>query len=86
MHKIWLNGNRRFYKYAGGEYIREKLAEKPKRVRGYRLVQVPGKPGRKVLVALLPGGGTKAVALLRHKSVLRKGIRRLLRKRRSRRG
>lgn len=79
MIKQWLDKSRRFYKYKGGEYIREKLGEKPRNAVGYRLVNV--KPGRKVLVALLPGGGTKAVALLRHRSVLRKGLRALLKRR-----
>lgn len=69
MTKIWLDKAKRLYMYKGGEYIREKLAEKPKDVEGYRVVEV--KPGVKVLVALTRrrgprGGRTKAVALLRH--------------------
>jgi hypothetical protein len=59
------------YRYRTGKYVREKLGEKPKDTMGYRVVPVPGKPGRKVLVAIRRkkgprGGRTKAVALLRH--------------------
>jgi hypothetical protein len=61
---------RRIYRYATGKYVREKLAAEPRNARGYRIVPVPGKPGRKLLVAILPkkgprGGRTRAVALLR---------------------
>jgi len=60
------------YKYATGEYVREKLGDKPPDTKGFRVVPVPGKPGRKVLVAIRSkkgprGGRTKAIALLRHK-------------------
>lgn len=60
----------KIYRYATGKYVREKLAPKPRNARGYRIVPVPGKPGRKLLVAILPkkgprGGRTRAVALLR---------------------
>jgi hypothetical protein len=59
------------YRYRTGKYVREKLGDKPKDAIGYRVVPVPGKPGRKVLVAIRRkkgsrGGRTKAVALLRH--------------------
>jgi hypothetical protein len=59
------------YRYRTGKYVREKLGDKPKDTIGYRVVPVPGKPGRKVLVAIRRkkgprGGRTKAVALLRH--------------------
>jgi hypothetical protein len=59
------------YKYRTGKYVREKLGDKPPDAVGYRVVPVPGKPGRKVLVAIRRkkgprGGRTKAVALLRH--------------------
>jgi hypothetical protein len=61
------------YKYRTGKYVREKLGDKPPDAVGYRVVPVPGKPGRKVLVAIRRkkgprGGRTKAVALLRHVS------------------
>jgi len=61
---------RKVYRYATGKYVREKLAPKPRNARGYRTVPVSGKPGRKLLVAILPkkgprGGRTRAVALLR---------------------
>lgn len=60
----------KIYKYRTGKYVREKLGEEPADTVGYRVVPVPGKPGRKVLVALRRkkgprGGRTKAVALLR---------------------
>lgn len=69
MTKVWIDKAKGLYKYKTGEYIREKLAEKPKDAVGYRIVEV--KPGVKVLVALTRrrgprGGRTKAVALLRH--------------------
>jgi hypothetical protein len=59
------------YRYRTGKYVREKLGDKPKDTIGYRVVPVPGKPGRRVLVAIRRkkgprGGRTKAVALLRH--------------------
>jgi len=58
------------YRYKTGKYVREKLAEKPKDAIGYRVIPVPGKPGRKILIAIRRkkgprGGRTKAVALLR---------------------
>lgn len=60
----------KIYKYRTGKYVRERLGEPPKDTIGYRVVPVPGKPGRKVLVAIRRkrgprGGRTKAVALLR---------------------
>jgi len=59
------------YRYRTGKYVREKLGDKPRDTIGYRVVPVPGKPGRKVLVAIRRkkgprGGRTKAIALLRH--------------------
>ena len=59
------------YKYRTGKYVREKLGDKPPDTIGYRVIPVPGKPGRKVLIAIRRkrgprGGRTKAVALLRH--------------------
>ena len=58
------------YRYKTGKYVREKLASKHGCTNKYRLVDVPGKPGRKVLVCITKkkgerGGRTKAVALLR---------------------
>lgn len=57
------------YKYETGKYVREKLGS-PRGCKGYRIVDVPNKPGRKVLVCITNkkgerGGRTKAVALLR---------------------
>ncbi len=57
------------YKYKTGKYVREKLGSKRGCV-AYRVVDVPHKPGRKVLVCITKkkgprGGHTKAVALLR---------------------
>jgi hypothetical protein len=77
MQKIWVDKARRFYYYRTGKYLREKLAEKPKDVIGYRVKEV--KPGVKVLLAIRRkrgkrGGRTKAVALLRTwRHVARKG-------------
>lgn len=61
------------YKYKTGKYVREKVGHEPSDTVGYRVVPVPGKPGRKILLALRRkkgprGGRTKAVAILRHKS------------------
>ena len=69
MTKIWLDKAKRFYYYKGGEYLREKLAEKPRDLVGYRVKEV--KPGVKVLLAIRRrrgkrDGRTVAVALLRH--------------------
>jgi hypothetical protein len=46
MTKVWLDKAKRLYYYKGGEYLREKLAEKPSDVQGYRVKEV--KPGVKV--------------------------------------
>ncbi len=77
MRKIWLDKARRFYMYKTGKYIREKLAEKPRDLVGYRVKEV--KPGVKVLLALRRkqgprGGRTVAVALLR---TIRRGLQKL---------
>lgn len=57
------------YKYKTGKYVREKLGSK-KGCKEYRMVNVPGKPGRKVLICITGkkgprGGRTKAISLLR---------------------
>ena len=57
------------YKYKTGKYVREKLGSKRGCV-AYRVVPVPNKPGRKVLVCITKkkgprGGRTKAISLLR---------------------
>lgn len=69
MTKVWLDKARKLYQYKGGEYVREKLANKPRDTVGYRVKEV--KPGVKVLLAIRRkqgrrGGRTVAVALLRH--------------------
>jgi hypothetical protein len=80
MTKVWLDKAKRLYYYKGGEYLREKLAEKPSDVQGYRVKEV--KPGVKVLLAIRRrrgrrGGRTVAVAVLRHwRHVARKRSRR----------
>ena len=68
MKKVWLDKARGLYRYEGGKYLREKLAEKPADTQGYRVKEV--KPGVKVLLAIRRrrgrrGGRTVAVALLR---------------------
>jgi len=57
------------YKYKTGKYVREKLGSKRGCI-AYRVVPVPNKPGRKVLVCITAkkgprGGRTKAISLLR---------------------
>lgn len=57
------------YKYETGKYVREKLGS-TSGCKGYRVVDVPNKPGRKVLICITNkkgerGGRTKAIALLR---------------------
>ena len=57
------------YRYKTGKYVREKLGSKRGCI-AYRVIPVPGKPGRKVLVCITRkkgprGGRTKAVSLLR---------------------
>lgn len=57
------------YKYETGKYVREKLGSK-RGCKDYRIIPVPGKPGRKVLICITGkkgprGGRTKAVTLLR---------------------
>jgi len=57
------------YRYKTGKYVREKLGDKSG-CTGYRVVPVPNKPGRKVLVCITKkkgprGGRTKAISLLR---------------------
>ena len=62
--KVRLGGP--FYTYTEGEYVREKLASR----RGcttYRLKYI--KPGRKLLLCILPNGKTRGVALLRSDDV-----------------
>jgi hypothetical protein len=59
----------KYYRYESGKYVREKLASKGG-CEGYRYVDVPGKPGRKLLICIKKkagprGGKTKTVALLR---------------------
>ncbi len=71
------------YKYKTGKYVREKLATKHGCTNQYRVIPVPNKPGRKILICITKkegprGGRTKAIALLRHIST-KKG-RRLLKK------
>ena len=57
------------YRYKTGKYVREKLGSKRGCI-AYRVIPVPGKPGRKVLVCITRkkgprGGRTKAISLLR---------------------
>ncbi|RLG09318.1 hypothetical protein DRN73_10090, partial [Candidatus Pacearchaeota archaeon] len=57
------------YKYKTGKYVREKLGSKRGCI-AYRVIPVPHKPGRKVLVCITKkkgprGGRTKAISLLR---------------------
>lgn len=57
------------YKYKAGKYVREKLGSK-RGCKAYRVVPVPKKEGRKVLICITGkkgprGGRTKAIALLR---------------------
>ena len=57
------------YMYPTGRYVREKVGSSRGCV-DYRVIPVPGKPGRKVLICIRSkrgprGGRTKAVAILR---------------------
>ena len=57
------------YKYKTGKYVREKLGSKRGCI-AYRVIPVPNKPGRKVLICITRkkgprGGRTKAISLLR---------------------
>lgn len=58
--KIWLSDD--VYMYPHGRTVRQKLAPRRGCV-GYRVKEV--KPGRKILLCLLPSGKTKAVSLMR---------------------
>lgn len=82
MNKQWLVKGKT-YRYGDSPWVREKLAEKPANARGYRYITPKGRPDRRVLIALLPGGKTKAVALLRKTKggrVAKKVVQRLRRK------
>jgi len=57
------------YRYKTGKYVREKLGSK-RGCKDYRIIDVPNKPGRKVLICITNkkgprGGRTKAISLLR---------------------
>jgi len=57
------------YRYKTGKYVREKLGSKRGCI-AYRVIPVPNKPGRKILVCITRkkgprGGRTKAISLLR---------------------
>ena len=70
------------YRYETGQYVRDKLASK-RGCKEFRYIDVPGKPGRKLLICIKSksgprGGRTKAIALLR--SLRTKKGKRLLKK------
>lgn len=74
------------YKYPTGEYVREKIGDKPADAIGYRVVPVPGRPGRKILIALTRkrgprGGRSKAVAILRRVGTTKKRAKKVKRRR-----
>ena len=63
-----------YYRYKTGRYLREKLATKHGCTNEYRVVPVPKKEGRKVLVCITKkkgprGGRTKAKRLLKKAKV-----------------